>query len=60
MGRFPRTGTEESGAFVNGVLDRIADDAGRKDETSAGAGHKDETSGGDAGRKDETSGGDAG
>jgi transcription antitermination protein NusB len=27
-----RFGTEESGAFVNGVLDRIADDLGRKDE----------------------------
>jgi N utilization substance protein B len=27
-----RFGTEESGAFVNGVLDRIADDCGRIDE----------------------------
>lgn len=27
-----RYGTEESGAFVNGVLDRVADDCGRKDE----------------------------
>jgi N utilization substance protein B len=27
-----RYGTEESGAFVNGVLDRIADDCGRADE----------------------------
>jgi transcription antitermination protein NusB len=27
-----RFGTEESGAFVNGVLDRIADMCGRKDE----------------------------
>ncbi len=27
-----RFGTEESGAFVNGVLDRIADDCGRADE----------------------------
>jgi N utilization substance protein B len=27
-----RFGTEESGAFVNGVLDRIADDLGRTDE----------------------------
>jgi N utilization substance protein B len=27
-----RFGTEESGAFVNGVLDRVADDLGRKDE----------------------------
>ena len=27
-----RFGTEESGAFVNGVLDRIADDCGREDE----------------------------
>jgi N utilization substance protein B len=26
-----RFGTEESGSFVNGVLDRIADDCGRKD-----------------------------
>jgi N utilization substance protein B len=26
-----RFGTEESGAFVNGVLDRIADELGRKD-----------------------------
>ncbi len=26
-----RFGNEESGAFVNGVLDRIADDCGRKD-----------------------------
>ena len=27
-----RFGTEESGAFVNGVLDRVADELGRKDE----------------------------
>jgi N utilization substance protein B len=27
-----RYGTEESGKFVNGVLDRIADDVGRKDD----------------------------
>ncbi len=27
-----RFGTEESGAFVNGVLDRIADDCGRVDD----------------------------
>lgn len=27
-----RFGTEESGAFVNGVLDRIADDCGRIDD----------------------------
>jgi transcription antitermination protein NusB len=27
-----RFGTEESGAFVNGVLDRIADDCGRVDQ----------------------------
>ena len=27
-----RFGTEESGAFVNGVLDRIADDCGRIDQ----------------------------
>jgi transcription antitermination protein NusB len=27
-----RFGTEESGSFVNGVLDRIADDCGRQDE----------------------------
>lgn len=27
-----RFGTDESGAFVNGVLDRIADDCGRIDE----------------------------
>lgn len=27
-----RYGTEESGKFVNGVLDRIADDVGRRDE----------------------------
>jgi N utilization substance protein B len=26
-----RYGTEESGAFVNGVLDRVADDVGRTD-----------------------------
>jgi N utilization substance protein B len=33
-----RFGTEESGAFVNGVLDRIADDLGRHDdETQASA-----------------------
>jgi N utilization substance protein B len=31
-----RYGTEESGAFVNGVLDRIADDCGRTDEEPAG------------------------
>jgi N utilization substance protein B len=30
-----RFGTEESGAFVNGVLDRIADDCGRQDEPKA-------------------------
>jgi transcription antitermination protein NusB len=30
-----RFGTEESGAFVNGVLDRIADDCGRADEPLA-------------------------
>jgi N utilization substance protein B len=34
-----RYGTEESGAFVNGVLDRIADDCGRTDtEPDADAG----------------------
>jgi N utilization substance protein B len=27
-----RFGTEDSGAFVNGVLDRVADDLGRNDE----------------------------
>jgi N utilization substance protein B len=27
-----RFGTEESGSFVNGVLDRIAEDCGRRDE----------------------------
>jgi N utilization substance protein B len=27
-----RFGNEDSGAFVNGVLDRIADDCGRQDE----------------------------
>jgi len=27
-----RFGTEDSGAFVNGVLDRIADDCGRRDD----------------------------
>jgi N utilization substance protein B len=32
-----RFGTEESGAFVNGVLDRIADDCGRQDEPKAPA-----------------------
>jgi N utilization substance protein B len=31
-----RFGTEESGSFVNGVLDRVADDCGRSDE-DAGA-----------------------
>ena len=30
-----RFGTEESGAFVNGGLDRIADDCGRQDEPQA-------------------------
>jgi transcription antitermination protein NusB len=30
-----RYGTEESGAFVNGVLDRVADDCGRKDDPGA-------------------------
>ena len=30
-----RFGSEESGAFVNGVLDRIANDVGRKDEDEA-------------------------
>jgi len=33
-----RYGTEESGSFVNGVLDRIADDCGRADEPSVAAG----------------------
>ncbi len=34
-----RFGTDESGAFVNGVLDRIADDCGRVDgDRSAGEG----------------------
>ncbi len=32
-----RFGTEESGAFVNGVLDRIADDSGRQDEPASPA-----------------------
>jgi N utilization substance protein B len=32
-----RFGTEESGAFVNGVLDRIADDCGRQDEPKTAA-----------------------
>jgi N utilization substance protein B len=32
-----RFGTEESGSFVNGVLDRVADDCGRHDETEAAA-----------------------
>lgn len=31
-------GTAESSAFVNGVLDRIANELGRKDEDRAGAG----------------------
>lgn len=30
-----RYGTEESGAFVNGVLDRVADDCGRVDADTA-------------------------
>jgi N utilization substance protein B len=30
-----RYGTEESGAFVNGVLDRVADDCGRVDSDKA-------------------------
>jgi N utilization substance protein B len=30
-----RFGTEESGAFVNGVLDRIAENLGRTDTPSA-------------------------
>jgi N utilization substance protein B len=30
-----RYGTEDSGAFVNGVLDRVADDCGRKDDPGA-------------------------
>lgn len=33
-----RYGTEESGAFVNGVLDRIADDCGRADTDRPHAG----------------------
>jgi len=33
-----RYGTEESGAFVNGVLDRVADDCGRKNEPGAPSG----------------------
>ncbi|SRR5690606_8559959 len=36
-----RFGTEESGKFVNGVLDRVADDCGRFDEgTSEGDGDR--------------------
>lgn len=35
-----RFGTEESGAFVNGVLDRVADDLGRADEPGTGVGSK--------------------
>ena len=30
-------GTDESSAFVNGVLDRIANDAGRKDDDRSGS-----------------------
>ena len=30
-----RYGTEDSGSFVNGVLDQIADDCGRQDEPGA-------------------------
>lgn len=30
-----RFGSDESGPFVNGVLDRVADDLGRKDEPAA-------------------------
>ena len=30
-----RYGTEESGKFVNGVLDRVADDCGRNDEDAS-------------------------
>jgi transcription antitermination protein NusB len=33
-----RFGTEESGSFVNGVLDRIAEDCGRQDGETEGAG----------------------
>lgn len=33
-----RFGTDESGAFVNGVLSRIADDCGRFDEPNSDAG----------------------
>ena len=31
-----RYGSEDSGSFVNGVLDRIADDCGREDDDEAG------------------------
>ena len=31
-----RYGTEDSGAFVNGVLERIANDLGRKDADQSG------------------------
>jgi N utilization substance protein B len=34
-----RFGTEESGAFVNGVLDQVADESGRIDEPHSNAGH---------------------
>lgn len=37
-----RYGTEESGAFVNGVLDRVADDCGRLDEPKPDAAKSDE------------------
>ncbi|MGC4090604.1 MAG: transcription antitermination factor NusB [Polyangiaceae bacterium] len=33
-----RYGTEESGSFVNGVLDRIADDCGREDRQAPPSG----------------------
>jgi N utilization substance protein B len=44
-----RFGTEESGSFVNGVLDRIAEDCGRQDRGSRDSGPKP----GDLGRNPE-------
>ncbi len=48
-----RFGTEESGSFVNGVLDRIAEDCGRKNNDSERDPKRDPTHdpGGDPGRE---------
>jgi N utilization substance protein B len=48
-----RFGTDDSGAFVNGVLDRVADDCGRADDAQ-GRRHHDPQTGGSSGSSGST------